>query len=337
MDVDLVLDSHLSPSELKELALLAEQHGFRGVWCASYLDGRDPFTNLAEAAAATSRIQLGPIALSPWELHPFRMGMALLTLNEIAQGRAHSIIGAGGEVVMALGFPPERRRVLAVRESIDIVMGMLHERPFSYSGELYSIEGYAPRWVTAPPPTVYAAANRPQMLKMSARKSQGIMMSDLSPKLATAAISAVRGHLSDFGRDAEKFRFNNFMAWYVYDDLAEARHEARRWIGFRALFREYMTREFMSEEDFNTLLKFIPDIYAMAAKDEDSVPGLPDRLLDDCVDNLTLTGSVDDMEHVMEHLFEMKAAGITEITLELKKHQVHGIKLIGERVIPALR
>ncbi|MDJ0926006.1 MAG: LLM class flavin-dependent oxidoreductase [Gammaproteobacteria bacterium] len=336
MDVDLVLDSSLPPSRLAELAVLAEQHGIHAIWCASYLDGRDPFTNLAEAARATSRIRLGPIALSPWELHPFRMGMALLTLNEICPGRAQAIIGAGGEVVMALGFPPERRRVLATRESIDIVQGMIHNRPFSYDGELYQIEGYDPKWVTAPSPTVYAAANRPQMLKMSARKSDGIMMSDLSPTLAKPAIDAVLGHLREFGRDPAAFRFNNFMAWYVYDDLAEARHEAKRWIGFRALFREYMTREFMSAEDFDTLLKFIPQIYAMAAKDEDSVDGLPDRLLDDCVDHLTLTASVDDMDHVIEHLLDMKAAGIQEVSLELKKHQEHGIRLIGERVIPAL-
>lgn len=336
MDVDLVLDSHLTPSELAELGVLAERHGIHAIWCASYLDGRDPFTNLAEMAKATRRIKLGPIALSPYELHPFRIAMALLTLNEICPGRAQAIVGGGGEVVMALELD-RSRCVRAVREAIDIVQGCLHERPFSYDGELYKINGYDPQWVTAPPPTVYAAANRPQMLKMSARKSDGIMMSDLSPGLAGPAIEAVRGHLKAFGRDPSAFRFNNFMAWYVYDNLAEARHEARRWIGFRAIFREYMMREFMSAEDFQTILKFIPEIYAMAPQDKDSVPGLPDHLLDQCVDHLTLTASVDDMDHVIEHLLELKAIGVQEISLELKKHQLHGIKLIGERVIPALR
>jgi hypothetical protein len=127
------------------------------------------------------------------------------------------------------------------------------------------------------------------------------------------------------------------MAWYVYDDLAEARHEAKRWIGFRAIFREYMMREFMSAEDFALILKFIPQIYAMAPQDADSVPGLPDRLLDQCVDHLTLTASTDDMDHVIEHLLELRKAGCNEVSLELKKHQAHGIRLIGERVIPALR
>ncbi|MCL4790776.1 MAG: LLM class flavin-dependent oxidoreductase [Gammaproteobacteria bacterium] len=337
MQIDIVLDSQLPSAQLRELGLLAERHGIHAVWCASYLDGRDPFGNLTELARASSTIRLGPIALSPYELHPFRIAMALLTLNELCPGRAQAIIGGGGEVVMALEIP-RTRRVRAVREAIDIVKGATTRRPFSYHGQMYSINDYDPQWITAAaPPAVFAAANRPQMLRMSARAADGIMMSDLSPALARAAVGAVHGHLREFGRDPAAFGFNNFMAWYVYDDLQEARHEARRWIGFRAIFREYMMREFMSADDFAVILEHIPQIYAMAARNAHSVEGLPDRLLDMCVDHLTLTGTTGDMDHVIAHLLELKAAGCTQVSLELKKHQAHGIRLIGERVIPALR
>ncbi len=337
MDIDIVLDSQLPSARLTELGLLAEHHGIHAVWCASYLDGRDPFGNLAELARASSRIRLGPIALTPYELHPFRIAMALLTLNELCPGRAQAIIGGGGEVVMALEIPRDRR-VRAVREAIDIVKGATTRRPFSYHGEMYSINDYDPQWITAAvPPAVFSAANRPQMLRMSARAADGIMMSDLSPALTRAAVGAVHGHLQEFGRDPAAFHFNNFMAWYVYDDLQEARHEAKRWIGFRAIFREYMMREFMNADDFAVILKYIPRIYAMAAKNAHSVEGLPDRLLDMCVDHLTLTGTTNDMDHVIGHLLELKEAGCTQVSLELKNHQAHGIRLIGERVIPALR
>jgi hypothetical protein len=127
------------------------------------------------------------------------------------------------------------------------------------------------------------------------------------------------------------------MAWYVYDDPAEARHEAKRWIGFRALFRDYMMLEFMSPEDFQIILDHIPEIYAMAARDADSVDGLPDHLLDLCVDKLTLCGGVEDLDRIIEHLLEFKAIGVTHTCLELKKHQAHGLKLLGERVLPALQ
>jgi len=237
---------------------------------------------------------------------------------------------------MALGIPFDKR-VRYVRECLEIVKGMTTARPFSYAGELFRIEGYDPQWVTAPPPFLYAGANRPQMLRMAAKAADGILMSDLSVSLAQGAIAAVHERMRELGRDPTGFRFNNFMAWYVYEDPVEARHEARRWIGFRAIFREYMMREFMTAQEFEEILKHIPAIYAMAAKDDDSVDGLDDRLLDLCVDRLTLTGSVNELDRIIEHLLEYKAIGVTDICIELKKHQAHGIRLLGERVLPAIR
>jgi hypothetical protein len=64
---------------------------------------------------------------------------------------------------------------------------------------------------------------------------------------------------------------------------------------------------------------------------------VPDELLDRCVDKLTLTGGIDDLDRIIEHLLEFKAIGVTEICLELKNHQAHGIKLLGERVLPAIQ
>jgi hypothetical protein len=175
------------------------------------------------------------------------------------------------------------------------------------------------------------------MLRMAAKTASGIFMSDLSVTLAQNAINSVHEVRTDAHLATEGYRFNNFMAWYVYDDPAEARHEAKRWIGFRALFREYMMSEFMNPDEFQQILDHIPQIYAMAAKDEDSVDGLPDELLDRCVDKLTLTGGLNDLDRIIEHLLEFKAIGVTHTTIELKKHQAHGIKLLGERVLPALQ
>ncbi|TDJ42018.1 MAG: LLM class flavin-dependent oxidoreductase [Gammaproteobacteria bacterium] len=215
--------------------------------------------------------------------------------------------------------------------------GATTTRPFNYDGELFKIENYNPQWPTAtPPPFVYAGANKPQMLKMAAKAADGIFMSDLSVNLARNCINDVLGYRQESGLSSDAFRFNNFMAWYVYDDAAEARFEARRWIGFRALFRDYMMKEFVSDAEFQLLLAHMPDIYAMAPKNTDRVDGVPDELLDRCVDKLTLTGGVDELDGIIEHLLEFKAIGVTEICLELKNHQAHGIKLLGERVLPAI-
>ena len=336
MEIDIVLDSMLPPEQLTELGLLAEKHGLRGVWNASYLIGRDPFTNMAQLARESSRLKLGVMAVNAYEMHPFRIAMNLLTLNEIAGGRAMTMIGGGGEVVMSLQIPFEKR-VRYVRECLEFVTGATRNRPFSYDGELFKVDNYDPQWPTADPPFIYAGANRPQMLKMASKTAEGIFLSDFSVNLTQQTMSTVHGHMTEAGRDPANMKFNNFMAWYVYEDAEEARHEAKRWIGFRALFRDYMMMEFMSEEEFQQILDHIPEIYAMAPKNEDSVEGLPDELLDRCVDHLTLTGHVSELDRIIEHLLEYKEAGMQEVCIELKNHQAHGIKLLGERVLPALR
>jgi 5,10-methylenetetrahydromethanopterin reductase len=95
MRVDLVLEANHSGAQLAELATLAERNGIGGVWVSNMHDARDPFINFVQTALATKRITLGPVAVSPYELHPMKMAAALLTLNEISGGRAHIGIAAG--------------------------------------------------------------------------------------------------------------------------------------------------------------------------------------------------------------------------------------------------
>ena len=83
MRIGLILDSRLSTSKIAELGLLAEQYGVHSIWLASYIDSREPFTNLSQLAIQSKRIKLGPIALNPFDTHPIRILSGLLTLNEL--------------------------------------------------------------------------------------------------------------------------------------------------------------------------------------------------------------------------------------------------------------
>src|SRR5437773_712106 len=105
MRVGVVLDGRRTASEIAELARLAETHGFSHVWLSGGARTKDHFVRLALAAAATRRILLGPVALSPFEMHPVHIGLALLTPDQIAPGPA------GG----APGSAPSLRRPGAIR------------------------------------------------------------------------------------------------------------------------------------------------------------------------------------------------------------------------------
>jgi 5,10-methylenetetrahydromethanopterin reductase len=333
--IDIVLDAQSPPEEIARLGAMAEMHGIGTVWTASYLASRDPFSNLVALARATHRIGLGPIAVNPYDTHPVRIATALLTLNEQAAGRARIVVGGGGEALQALGIRPARR-VRAVGECVEILKGAGRAAPLSFAGEMFRVQGYWPAWAQAPKPPVEVAANKPQMLRMAARLADGVMLSDLPPAICAERIGWVKEHLREFGRNAAAFRFNNFLAWHVYTDAARARGEARRWLGYRGLFRRWVLATFMSDAEYDVIEAHKADIYGMVPAGTSSVPGVPDRLLDVCVDNLTLTGTPADVPRFVARLAAMRDAGLTDVTLELHEEADTAIRLIGERVVPAL-
>src|SRR5437868_3603043 len=65
MRVGVVLDGRRSATEIAELARLAESCGLAHVWLGAGARTKDHFVRLAVAAAATRRIQLGAVAVSP--------------------------------------------------------------------------------------------------------------------------------------------------------------------------------------------------------------------------------------------------------------------------------
>ncbi len=79
------------------------------------------------------------------------------------------------------------------------------------------------------------------------------------------------------------------------------------------------------------------DFFNALATQSSNIEGVPERILDALVDNLTLTSDVGDIEPIINRLKEFKAAGLTAISLRLYQDAADSIKLIGERVAPALR
>ena len=55
------------------------------------------------------------------------------------------------------------------------------------------------------------------------------------------------------------------------------------------------------------------------------------------VDHLALAGSPDDLDPHIERLRTLGQLGLDEVALKLHEGQAEAIRLIGERVVPALR
>jgi alkanesulfonate monooxygenase SsuD/methylene tetrahydromethanopterin reductase-like flavin-dependent oxidoreductase (luciferase family) len=335
MEIDVILDTRAKPQELAELGRLAERFGLHGVWVSSLLDSRDPYANLGLLAQSSSRIRLGPIAVNPFDTHPVKIASALLTLNEMAGGRAQIVIGGGGEALQSLGIRPDRR-VRAVRECVEIIRAVASGQPVTYAGELFRVSNLQLRWLEAVAPRILVGASQQQMLRMAAGCADGIMMSDMPAGPAATAIGLLDAALETDGRRRPDFHTTVFAAWHVYPDRQQALREGRRWLLLRGIFRPWLLAEFLAAEDVALVMASQVAFAQAFAAGSHVVDGVPDRILDTLVENVTISGSPDDLEPVLAKLRRLKAAGLGGVALRLYANPAASIRLIGERVIPAL-
>ena len=158
MRIDVILDSFMSAADMVRYGELAEECGLGGVWIANNFNTRDAFVNFVPLALESDAIRMGPTAVSPFELHPMKIAHSLLTLNEIAAGRAQIVIGGGGGTAQNFGIKPQRM-VRAVRECVEILNQAMSGKPGSYQGELYQVGWMEVDWARQPKPMIYDGAH----------------------------------------------------------------------------------------------------------------------------------------------------------------------------------
>jgi alkanesulfonate monooxygenase SsuD/methylene tetrahydromethanopterin reductase-like flavin-dependent oxidoreductase (luciferase family) len=335
MRIDLIVESNMAPESIAELGRLAESFGLGGVWVSSMLDSRDVFMNFAELARTTKSIRMGPIAVSPFELHPLKMATSLLTLNEASRGRAQIVVGGGGGTMTAMGLKPERR-VRAVREAVEILKRAGTGEPINYEGEIFTIRNYHPKWATSPPPTVYVGANRDKMLHMGPRFADGIMLSDKMIPQVREARAIIDAELDGAKRPRSEFRHNNFWAWHVKESREEAQREARIWLALRGVLLRPNHTYFMNEADCDIVEQKRQNFFAALRKRSPDIEDVPERIIASLVENLTSCASIAEIGKEIDRLREFEKAGLTEIALRIYDDPAATIRLIGEHVVPAL-
>ncbi|MEZ5565926.1 MAG: LLM class flavin-dependent oxidoreductase [Gammaproteobacteria bacterium] len=335
MKIDIILNEFASPAEAVELGLMAERYGARGVWSANYAWSRDPFLTLSLLAGQSSRIRLGPMAISPAELHPLKMANLLFSLNELSGGRAMIMVGGGGAVMSAIGKKRERM-IRGARECLEILKGASPDKLMNYSGEIYKVYGYKPAWHTDKPPLVYFGSNHPQSRKLSAELADGLITSDFVPSLLRDFIASARNEVLTAGRSPDTFRFSNFWAWHIKKDAAASMREARRELMLRGWLGDQYFAPFLDPDELKLMRAHEKDFLNAFLRRTDVIENVPAPLVEKMISNISFAGGLDQIEPAVETLKAFAAAGLTEIALRVHDDPADAIKLIGERVIPAL-
>lgn len=340
MRLDLVLEPE-SPKRFAELGLLAERLGFGVVWTANHLSARDPFMSFMQLAEQSSTLRMGPVAISPYELHPVKIAGQLLTLNEQANGRANIVIGGGGGTVIAMGLKPGRRTMMprmvaTVRECVDFLQRAARERPCSYTGEIFQVQGYTPGWATQTPPQIYVGASKPQMLNMAGQVADGVMLSDVTLPRIAECMMVLRDSLEKSGRSLAAFPVSNLYAWHVKPDKRAAYREAIAKLFVRGMLENWYIAPFLEPAECALVEAHFAAFAQAYARNNHVVEGVPTSLVTRLVDNLTFTGGLEDVDRFTSELLQFKAAGVSEFAIRLYADPEASIRLLAERVLPAL-
>jgi alkanesulfonate monooxygenase SsuD/methylene tetrahydromethanopterin reductase-like flavin-dependent oxidoreductase (luciferase family) len=339
MRIQVILEPDITPDQLTELGLLAEQLGIHALWVQNYATAADPFMSLVPLALASKRIQLGVVIVSPLEMHPLKLATSLLTLNEFSRGRAAVVTGRGGEW-LGIMKTEAARPLPAVQEALDIIRAAARgdgkKGAINFEGKVYHARYFRTPWLTqAARPIVYAGVTKERMLRMAARHADGVMLADLGmPSEAGKCAKVLNEELASSGRARQEFRINDFVGWHVKQDRDATFREARRELIIRAWLQKDWLTPFLSEEEAD-LVQRKKNAFLKAYRERTgTIEGVPQDIIRRLIDGLTITATADQLDTALERLRRFQAAGLDEIALRLHDDPADSIRLIGERVVP---
>ena len=191
------MDGRAPIADIAAQAQAAEEGGASTLWIACHLFLRDPVTTAALALAATRKIKIALMALSPYSTHPVYIAMAAASLDEMYPGRVILCLGSGAPADLKAAGIDSPRPLVAIGEAVKVCRQLFAGEMADFHGEMFTVEGR--RLVNggrAIP--IVLAASRPNMLRLAGRQTDGVLISAAtSPPFVKACLDqAGAGHKS---------------------------------------------------------------------------------------------------------------------------------------------
>jgi alkanesulfonate monooxygenase SsuD/methylene tetrahydromethanopterin reductase-like flavin-dependent oxidoreductase (luciferase family) len=169
-------------SEIREMAIRAEEIGFDTVWIPDELLWRPPDGQVhgwwecvamtGAVAASTSRVKVGTWIMSALHRNPGLTAKAVETLDEISGGRFVFGLGSGhaGRQAHAFGLP-EDHVYGRFDEAVEIIVPLLRHGRAEFEGSFYAARDLEHRPVGPRPGRIpiMIGAKGPKMLRLAAR------------------------------------------------------------------------------------------------------------------------------------------------------------------------
>ncbi len=216
-----------------DLARQAEAAGIRSLWVAEHMGYRESTLAALAALSATTRLVVVPTAISPYIRHPTIAAMIGATLAESAPGRVALAVGIGNPLFLQESGVEPARPVRTIAEYLDCLNALWTGEGVHYDGQIFRLSGARLGFRPPAPIPLYVAAIKEQMLRLSGRKSDGVVLSaGLTPEYAASSLAIVADAASAAGRDPSTLLASGYVMTSVSPDGDEAIEACRGKLAF---------------------------------------------------------------------------------------------------------
>jgi alkanesulfonate monooxygenase SsuD/methylene tetrahydromethanopterin reductase-like flavin-dependent oxidoreductase (luciferase family) len=202
------------------LAQLADELGYDRFWVGdSHMIWREPYVLMGAMAATTKHIAIGPGVTHPLVRHITVTASAMVTMNELAPGRALLGIGVGATGPENIGMKPV---------SIDDFGVLLSDLKKLLAGEAVEINGREVHCVFASGAKIpiFIGTRASKVMKHAAQFGDGIIYTGEVSTLA-ATIATLRQCCEEVGRSPDQVKVTYRIPCCISENSQEAREEVK--------------------------------------------------------------------------------------------------------------
>ena len=237
-----VLQLSMEPvRETVAMAKACEDAGFDAFWIAEAypwwrkhsFEARSSTGVLAVIAAETRRIQLGWGIISPYTRHPVQIAMEARVMQDLAGDRFLLGLGASKIFMKEIG-EGEGEKVgpaTVMRESIEIIKGVLAGGAFEYQGKVFQAnvpplktDAHTPRGI----PPIYIAGTGPVLQRISGVVGDGLLTASITtPAFVGCSRKNMEEGARKAGKDPSKLVLGSVIVGSIHRDSAQGKEGAR--------------------------------------------------------------------------------------------------------------
>jgi 5,10-methylenetetrahydromethanopterin reductase len=346
-----VLQLSMEPvSETLAMAVACEAAGFDTFWIAEAypwwrkhsFEARSSTAILAVIAHETKRIQLGWGIISPYTRHPVQIAMEARVMQDLAGERFLLGLGASKIFMKEIGEGEGDKigPATVMRESIEIIKGVLQGHAFHFQGKVFSADvpalksdAHTPRSV----PPIYIAGTGPVLQKMGGAVGDGLLTASIT---TPAFVGYSRKNMEEGARKAAKDPSSLVLGSVIVGSIARDSRQGKE--GAREQAAMYLANKIQNiTRSADVLLECagltFDELQPIAdAMEQGGRKAAAKAVSDEILRKVCAIAGTP--EECIQRIEEYRAAGCTHILLEIWGDDRAGqAKLFGEAVLPHLK